>query len=918
MNKAKIKIVEFYLKNYAPFYESMGLREFHFDKRDSQYSTTLIIGANGTGKSFLITELSPQTIEHIVGRVANRFMDGVDGEKRIHYVVNDAYEYVCKIIYDKNHKTSCFMKKIDLSTGMEEELNPNGNVTSYQELCEIHLHYNKTYKNIGYITEDVKNVITMSFAERQQMFSTWIPDTSQFLSATKIIHKKINSTKKEIENLMADITKISISAYRENLNNHKLNLGVIENNLLFYRDHISKTNLILNSLNKYERGLLQEHIHLFKDKVKAHNDRLKKNRNVFIEYSAYLCNDGEIKLLTDIGNLREKKIRIENDIDNINNKLSVIQNSIGRIRSTNEQFLVEGNVKQEDVISIDDTINSIRSSLAQLDITFHDALNESPFLAEVVYTTELKDAVKQFITLFLSIFQMSKGIIQSCDGFTLDDIFNDKIDIITNYKDTIKSLNEQNTILQDSLNTLRTHQMEMTRLAIDESFISFIPDGCSEVTCRLVREMKNHLNFDPTSTNIEIDNKQNVIDKNKEELAILNNKLLVINNIIDEVTRINDLMYKENDKVALLPHHIIEKINDTNIDRLINSISFIVFDLQKLDEYISILEKIKSSNESIQNLGNIFKMLKQNDALNEDLAQYLEEEIDLMKQRESLITSLNDTSKELDRLSDLNKSISEITIEKNYLDEDGVALKQEKDRLLCENENLYNKRMLTEALRSFKNKEADLVKNEVLIKTEIEKCTSMIANRKVLEERKEMFEKKLRLYELLYGVWNPRTGYPSMLIKEFLDEVTFITNSSLDNIWGGLIRIVEFRIGENEFRIPVIRGNTVLGDISECSKAEKHTLALAISLAIIQVSTSYNIVRLDEVDDGFDDTRRQTFLDLISQQFLISGCEDSYIITHNQYFENIPCNVILLKGYDLLISDSVLENKNILFKYQSV
>jgi predicted ATPase len=132
MNKAKIKVVEFYLKNYAPFYESMGIREFHFNKRDSPYSTTLIIGSNGSGKSFLITEISPQTIEHIAGRVANRFIDGVEGEKRIHYVVNDMYEYVCTIIYDKSRKTNCFMKKIDLSTGAEEELNPNGNVTSYQ------------------------------------------------------------------------------------------------------------------------------------------------------------------------------------------------------------------------------------------------------------------------------------------------------------------------------------------------------------------------------------------------------------------------------------------------------------------------------------------------------------------------------------------------------------------------------------------------------------------------------------------------------------------------------------------------------------------------------------------------------------------------------------------------------------------
>jgi predicted ATP-binding protein involved in virulence len=130
MNKPKIKMVEFYLKNFAPFYESMGLREFHIDKRNSPYNLTLIVGSNGSGKSFLITEISPQTIEHIVGRIANRFIEGEDGEKRIHFIVNDTYEYICTILYDKTHKTTCFLKRIELSTGKKEELNPNGNVTS--------------------------------------------------------------------------------------------------------------------------------------------------------------------------------------------------------------------------------------------------------------------------------------------------------------------------------------------------------------------------------------------------------------------------------------------------------------------------------------------------------------------------------------------------------------------------------------------------------------------------------------------------------------------------------------------------------------------------------------------------------------------------------------------------------------------
>jgi hypothetical protein len=270
------------------------------------------------------------------------------------------------------------------------------------------------------------------------------------------------------------------------------------------------------------------------------------------------------------------------------------------------------------------------------------------------------------------------------------------------------------------------------------------------------------------------------------------------------------------------------------------------------------------------------------------------------------------------KLTHLSESINTIIIKKQQLDSEAVVLRDEQEKLLLENKHLYNKQTLIFVQSSFKSKEMDLMKNQELMKNEIEKCTAMINNRSVLEKRKEIFEGKLRLYELLYAVWNPRTGYPSMLIKEFLDEVTFVTNTSLDNIWGGLIRIKEFRLGENEFKIPIIRGNTILDDISECSTAEQNTLALAISLAIIQVSTSYNIIRIDEADGGFDEVRRQSFLDMITEQLISAGCEDCYTITHNQFFENMPCNVILLKGYEYLVNEASLENKYILYRYPSI
>jgi hypothetical protein len=43
------------------------------------------------------------------------------------------------------------------------------------------------------------------------------------------------------------------------------------------------------------------------------------------------------------------------------------------------------------------------------------------------------------------------------------------------------------------------------------------------------------------------------------------------------------------------------------------------------------------------------------------------------------------------------------------------------------------------------------------------------------------------------------------------------------------------------------------------------------------------------------------------------GCESCFIITHNGEFEDIPCDIILMK--DAKIDEEKLKNKNILFRY---
>jgi DNA repair exonuclease SbcCD ATPase subunit len=243
---------------------------------------------------------------------------------------------------------------------------------------------------------------------------------------------------------------------------------------------------------------------------------------------------------------------------------------------------------------------------------------------------------------------------------------------------------------------------------------------------------------------------------------------------------------------------------------------------------------------------------------------------------------------------------------------------KEQNELLKENELLLNKLKLSSADVVFRLKEREFELSTTALKKSIEESIAFITSRETLEERKKALELKRAVYETAIKVWNTSTGYPSLLIKDFLDEVVDVVNEDLEYVWGGLLSIKEFILEEGEFRIPIIRGNTVLDDVLECSKAEKAILSMSISFGIIKVSLEnslYNILRLDEIDGGMDSVRRELFFEMLKRRLEDIQCHNAFAITHNNSFSNVEADVILLKGYDTMCSESDLSNKNVIYKY---
>ena len=318
--KHSVVVKKIILTNFAPLVATTGLETIEIDRTGSDNNIILILGENGSGKSFLINEITPFPLEQVNFRNSSRIVPEKDGYKELQLIVDDIYLYTCKIFYTEK-KTTCFLQKQNLLTGEEPiELNPSGLVTSYYEALEIEFGLNKYYTNIGYISKTVVNFIEMKPAERNSYISTWLPNIEEYLEGYKNATKKANRIKKEIESIDREIAKISSVDYEIELKNLNYKKDFLNKEIDTLKNNISKSEFFL----KVNNGFLNKDLLL--SMIKKLNDTKKiidEKYNFVKEFDSVSAKnvDSEIKKLeTEYLVNKEKLTNIENQINFINNK----------------------------------------------------------------------------------------------------------------------------------------------------------------------------------------------------------------------------------------------------------------------------------------------------------------------------------------------------------------------------------------------------------------------------------------------------------------------------------------------------------------------------------------------------------------------------------------------------------------------
>ena len=208
---------------------------------------------------------------------------------------------------------------------------------------------------------------------------------------------------------------------------------------------------------------------------------------------------------------------------------------------------------------------------------------------------------------------------------------------------------------------------------------------------------------------------------------------------------------------------------------------------------------------------------------------------------------------------------------------------------------------INEKINTLEQKYFALTNEIMILKSKIKSKEINIDNYKRLLKENSLLELKFKELSMIHESVSTKKGIPVIYIKSYLERIHSFTNKLLEIIYEDSIQISNFVITQDSFEIPYIKNGLKIPDIKFGSQSEVALITMAISFALIKMSTKqYNILLLDEIDAGLDDRNKSLFLEMLNAQMDQINSDQVFIISHNlaNGVLSIPMDVIKLSETD--------------------
>ena len=871
------------LVGYAGIYNGLGLYEIELDFSKCKNKITVISGPNGVGKSTIIKALSlmPDGNQNFVSSMAASKILRLQDNNNI---------YDIQIIHglDKNNNrqvSKAFIQKNG------EELNSNGNISSYKDIIFTEFNMDSNYLELFKISGEDRGIADKKPAERKKIIAARISSLEVYNNIYKTLNKKANIFKSHINTLSSKIQNVGDES---NLRN---TLAAID----------LKHKRLVDSIEKAKEQIIETKTEL---KLNDPNGEMKAEydqvQNDIINYENIEKNTYSIifKILND---LNIKKEEVDKKLEIVDRELSIYEEDFNRYNKDKEVLLsrIDYLSKEKDNIQI--KLDKLKSNIGDDISNTIDEYRNKVYSIEQVFNNlginSIDDISKDEIDHAISIFNDISYLIDDLQVYDLSRL--SKI-VNTNISKELEDLKKDKENHKEALELLRQSISDAKKDYDLTSILNDRPKTCKDDTCPFI---SNALNITSkysapiidVISNMETNIQEQIdiitiLDKTEEDLQIslnIQQKFLAITKLINSNKKI--LSKFSISKRILNEKHFIKDLESNS--------SF--NDIKSASQYSTI------SNEIIE-----YKSYKK--VLNKLEAQYIvysnnksqinEYEFDL----EKIQIEYDDLFKDLDVLKDM---ITEVQDKATIASNNKYTLidLQEKIKIYEDNnEKLQEARNKKESLESkfassfnMMEKISDL---EVMIKDNTSELEPIENDKKVIEQQLTLldsYKQEYGEYKTKYDVVDKLRKYSSptsgsiqsLFMSIYMDKTLDMVNQLLSMLFGGQYKVLQYVINEDEFRIPFIGNGMMVDDISSGSTSQICMMGMIINLVIANTSSgNYNIVSLDEIDGGLDHLNRYMFVDVLQRISDILQLDQIFIISHSVESALSNVDVILLSN----------------------
>ena len=866
-----------------------------------------VLGENGSGKSTFLSLIHPV---HTPSDKRTKFIaEGKEGSIIREYVNVDGSRIVTKAIYTpkKDGHTAKLYFNVISPDGEENELNPSGNVSSYNELLYTYMGVNKDYVSFASYNDLVRGIVDMTDTERKLNVSSLIPNTSRFETAYNIINDKYRDLRTTIRNISQKIAQLSdkdelearvvrladaVAASRRERDRALKKAAKLEGQLKAMTGGKSADELSRQSKKKYDKVLeiyssMMADIRTLKNLVYDLGKFDSKDLSELIRFANKLCEkipDLEVKYAKAIAEdeqYRSSSASYQKQINELENDLTELQASLFSLRT-------------QDVDDLKQVRSDLQSRIKRMEYydPEHDVYEDMTF--------EHANTLANQLDL---VFRSAQGLSDRY-GEIFSDYFNGGT-LTSSLLENAVSYYDRENALKDELDRLSTEIAEKEQYRKLQYILEKRPANCVDDSCPFIA---NALQWNLVKP--ELDRLHEQYQKAQAEYRDAVNKSAnaklaeafnaekeafeeLIKQFAPDVDKYTLGKYPLFETVKLLSKGDAKLYYDTLA--LLKRIAAILSEKSLYLDIVNVqLPKINATIELAENSQISRAMIERQIQQKNDKLSAIRDECIYSEMSIGIIADVK--KRTADKLEKLKKLREVARSAEDHSREFSSTEKEYKDLA-----NVVEKISdIKEEIEDYKDAVRKCDKEIAEYEPALDKTRYMLRQLGVLKLEEAERTHKFMVVDIMRSIVMPGKGLWKEAIDIYMSEINAIANQVLQSTFGGALMLEPFELTDKSFIMPYTYNGSTGPDISFASSSQRATVATAISMAIIsKMVDKYSTITLDEFDATLSPANKEVITEVLVNSMKILGIGTAYVITHNpENYEKAAVNTgyILFPG----------------------